>query len=186
MSSLGRNFSFLQSPLPEHRLGRYKTGATVIPQGAPVVATGAMDTADKRRTVALAAADADVATVTGGLGGILVWDEAWTNFHGYDPVLTTASDIDTVPTYTPAQVVHGTEVRVQFRNTADRSFLGLRDYDGRTIINLTSMVLGDLLTPGAGNDTDGYWKRTTTAGDGWLRVTAIDTTNGLVEAQMLF
>ena len=186
MSSLGRNFSFLQSPIPEHRLGRYKTGSTALPQGAPVLATGATDTADKRRAVALAAADAPMAGAVGGLGGILVWDEGWEGLYGLDSALNSASDVGLVPAYTAAQVVHGTEVRVGFRNTTAHSFLNLRNYTGLVMVNMTSLVLGDYLTPGAGDDTNGYWKRTTTAANGWLRVTGIDSNNGLVEAQMLF
>ena len=80
----------------------------------------------------------------------------------------------------------GPEWRVGFRNTTTHSFLNLRNYTGLVMVNMTSLVLGDYLTPGAGDDTNGYWKRTTTAANGWLRVTGIDSTNGLVEAQMLF
>lgn len=182
MGTLGRNVHLLQSPIKEHRLGRLKTGATALPIGAPVTA-GTYDTADKRRPLALAA-EASAPLV--GKTGVLVWDEAWTNFHGSDPVLTTRSDIIDAPAHTPVQMVHGTEVRWAFTNTVDRSFQGQRDYDGRVIVNMTGLAIDNLLTPGVGNDTDGYWKKTTDATLAWFRVTAIYTATGRVEAQQLF
>ena len=181
--SLGRNFSFRIPPLPDHRLGRFKTGASAIVQGAPVK-SNSVDATDKRNVMALATGAQDPVK---GLSGIVVWEEPWFPFDGQDRGLfRPGSDLDTVPAHTPAQVVHGDEVKVLFENTSDDTFV-TTDYDGRVMVaGVGSLAVGDLLTPGTGNDTDGYWAKTTTASQGWLRVTYVDSTNGLVEAQMLF
>ena len=55
-----------------------------------------------------------------------------------------------------------------------------------TALGATPVEPGDMLTPGAGNDTDGYWKKTDTAGDAWLIVTKVDTNRGEIEALLNF
>jgi len=49
-----------------------------------------------------------------------------------------------------------------------------------------SVAVGDYLTPGDGNDAAGYWKETSTAANGWWVVTSVDSTNGVVEAELNF
>jgi hypothetical protein len=188
MTSLGRNFDFRQSPLPQHRLGRFRNGATAIAQGAPVtmVAASVTDPADLRLPIQVAAAAAPPVI---GISGIVVYEAPWDAFHGYDSSLTLASDIDLVPALKPCQVVHGTEVRVKLTNTVERSFEGQRTYAGRVMVapaNLSTLIVGDLLTPGVGNGTAGYWAETATLALAWLRVTSVQATAGFVEAQMLF
>lgn len=188
MTTLGRNIDFRQGPLPQHRLGRFRTGATAIAQGAPVtmVASSATDPADLRLPVQIAAA---AAAPIIGLSGIIVYEAPWDAFHGYDPQLTRPSDIDVVPALKPAQVVHGTEVRVKLQNTVSRTFEGMRTYPGRLMVapaGLSGLIVGDLLTPGVGSDSAGYWAETATLALAWLRITSVQATAGFVEAQMLF
>lgn len=188
MTTLGRNFDFRQSPLPQHRLGRFRNGATAIAQGAPVqtVAAAVTDPADLRLPIQLAAA---ASAPRLGLSGIVVYEAPWDAFSGMDPSLTLASDIDVVPALKPCQVVHGTEVRVKLTNTIARTFEGQRAYAGRLMVaptGLAGLIVGDLLTPGVGNATDGYWAETADAALAWLRITSVQATAGFVEAQMLF
>lgn len=188
MTTLGRNFDFRQSPLPQHRLGRFRTGATAIAQGAPVIRVpgAATDPADLRLPVQIAGA---ASAPYLGLSGIIVYEAPWTAFFGVDPALATASDIDVVPPLKPAQVVHGTEVRVKLQNTVARTFEGQRAYPGRLMVapaGLATIAVGDLLTPGVGTDVGGYWAKTVDGTVAWLRVTSVNATAGFVEAQMTF
>lgn len=188
MTTLGRNFDFRQSPLPQHRLGRFRNGATSIAQGAPVqtVAAAVTDPGDLRLPVQVAGA---ASAPRLGLSGIIVYEAPWDAFNGVDPQLTRPSDIDVVPPLKPAQVVHGTEVRVKLVNTIARTFEGMRTYPGRLMVapaGLAGLIVGDLLTPGVGNDTDGYWAETADLTLAWLRITSVQATAGFVEAQMLF
>jgi hypothetical protein len=88
--------------------------------------------------------------------------------------------------------VHGTEVKVVLRNTAANTvFMGRTYTDARTFVaptNLSSLAVGDLLCPGVGDGTSGYWREVTGGqeADAWLYVTAVDDVRGEVEAQMLF
>lgn len=188
MTTLGRNFTFRQSPIPQHRLGRFRNGVTAIAQGAPVQAVpGAVtDPADLRLPVQLAPAGTAPKL---GLSGIIVYEAPWDAFHGFDTALTQASDIDVVPALKPAQVVHGTEVRVKLTNTVERTFEGQRTYAGRLMVapaGLAGLIVGDLLTPGVGTAVGGYWAETADADLAWLRITSVQATAGFVEAQMLF
>jgi len=188
MTTLGRNFTFRQSPLPQHRLGRFRTGATTIAQGAPVIRVpgASTDPADLRLPVQIAGAGSAPYL---GLSGIIVYEAPWDAFFGADPLLTRPSDVDVVPPLKPAQVVHGTETRVKLTNTVARTFEGQRTYPGRLMVapaGLAGIGVGDLLTPGVGNDTDGYWAKTADGAVAWLRITSVNATGGFVEAQMLF
>ena len=49
-----------------------------------------------------------------------------------------------------------------------------------------TVVVGDYLRPGVGDDTSGYWTETATEADGWLVVTSVDATRQEVEARMTF
>lgn len=187
MTTYGRFASFRQSPIPQHRLGRFKTGSAPIVQFAPVLAGTTLDTADGRTEVTLAAADSD--RPNPGRGGLLVWEEAWRALNDLPAVGSRPSDVDTCPAYTQAQVVHGTEVKVLVQNVADEVFEDQRTYEGRNMFNptdLTTLAVGNLVTPGAGDDTNGYWKKTSTVSDAWGTVIEVDATYGLVVFQLTF
>lgn len=188
MGTYGRNFDFLQVPLAGERLGRYITGSTALPHGAPVVAGTTLD-AERRRTLSLA----DNTTVPAiAKTGIVISEQAWTAYHGSDPFLTRPSDIDKAPAYTAAQLVHGTSTRVRLVNTPAVNFQGQRTYAARTMVAaLGGLAVDDLLIPtNSPSDSNGYWRKKASPGDdatpGWLRVTAIDADNGICEAQFLF
>lgn len=190
MASYGRNFDFRTVPSAKERKGRFyvPTSGSVIPIGAPVGATGAAE--DGRGL-------APVALVTGatapliGKHGIAVYEYAPAAFAGDDPFLTTYSDKDFVPLGAAVQVVSGTDIKVVFRNTSARTFLGTRAYAGRLMvagigIATPTIAVGDMLTPGVGDDTSGFWAETGSASNAWLRVTHIDNARAEVEAQLLF
>lgn len=189
MSSYGRNFDFRKPPEWGDRNGRFVMGgSTDIPIGTPVIAAlGA--TQDSTFTGAL-----PVTLATGaqaprvGMCGIAVYE--WIDLNQLDPLYFTPSDRDTVPVGKMLQVVSDPDIKVVFRNTVARSFLGQRDYAGRIMVAglgaTPTLAIGDLLTPGVGDDVSGYWAETAIAADAWLRITSIDTTRGEVEAQMVF
>jgi hypothetical protein len=142
-----------------------------------------------RLEVALAAADANKPLP--GQGGILVYEHAPSAYAGDDVLLTTYSDKGLAPAGKAVQVVSGTTVKIVLRNTEDSTFLHTRDYDGRAMVlpsdlGLTPVEVGDKLCPGAGDDTDGYWKKTSTEADYWLVVTKVDTNRGELEALLNF
>lgn len=182
-----RNFEFRVSPDGGQRGGRYVLDGTNVPVGAPVVATGAVD-ALGRNVVELATGAQDVPK--SGYGGILVYEEIV--YAGVDPVLTTYSDMDTVPDGSPVQVVSGGEVKVAYKNTEDGNFLGRTGYPaGRVMVAGVSLAtptvaVGDFLTPGDGNDTDGYWAETSTESEAWLVVLNVDADTDTVECRVNF
>jgi hypothetical protein len=189
MGTYGRNFDFRVPPQSENRSGRFAAPATgVIPIGAPVIAdvTAGTDSLGLQ-TVKLAPAGQDPVT---GLSGIAVFEYAPAAFAGDDPNLTTYSDKDTVPLGKALQVVNGTYVKVVFSNTVHRSFLGQRDYAGRIMIAglgaTPTLIVGDYLEPGVGNDASGYWREVSGASGAWLVVTSVDSVRQEVEARMLF
>lgn len=192
MGTYGRNFEFRRPPVHGQRGARYYNPADGDPivLGAPVVvANGA--TPDDAFSGAL-----PVALATGaqapkkGMCGIAVYEHAPAAFAGYDPVLTTHSDLDTAPVGKLLQVVHGDSVKVVFRNTEDHTFLQTRAYAGRTMVAgagaTPTVAVGDFLTPGTGNDDDGYWAETGSAANAWLVVTNVDVDRGEVEAEFVF
>jgi hypothetical protein len=130
------------------------------------------------------------ATPLPGMGGIAVYEHAPAAFAGNDPFLTTYSDIDTVPAGKAVQVVSGTDVKVVFRNTEDRTFLNTRDYEGRVMVAglgaTPTVEVGELLSPGVGNGNSGYWAVTAVATEAWLVVTKVDNARGEVEAKFVF
>jgi hypothetical protein len=140
-----------------------------------------------RQTVRLAAAGD---TPAPGLAGIAVFEYAPAAFAGFDPLLTTYSDLSVVPAGRALQVVHGTHVKVVFYNTIAESFLGQRNYQARTMVQglgaTPTVTVGDFLNPGPGDDTDGYWVSTATAAGAWFVITSIDPVRVAVEARMLF
>jgi len=185
----GRNFTPRQLPIPENRLGRWVTGDDPIVIGAPVKASGTVNA--EGRHVAVLATGAQNKPEP-GMGGILWWEGHIEGYWGVDPVLTRDADITTVPANRPVQVWRGQETRALYTNTVDRTIgNGLRTYEGRIMvaglsIATPTIAVGNLLTPGVGNDTDGYWAETSTDAQGWLVVTNVDSDLDFVEVQLRF
>lgn len=210
MASYGNNFEFRVPPRSAARKGRFVApvaalagngaaggGTTafqnqpggVLPIGAPVVADlAAGQDPQGRQYVKLAPAGA---AAEAGISGVMVYEYGPAAFAGTDPYLTTYSDLGYAPLGASIQVVSGDpSAKVVFRNTAANSFLGIRAYAGRTMVNglgaTATVVVGDYLVPGEGDDVDGYWASTATAAGAWLVITHIDSLRLEVEAQMLF
>lgn len=173
MTTYGRNGSFRASPTPQQRDGHCKTGNAVLPQFAPVV-IASQDATDGRNVLALAAA----AAAPNPNSGVLIWEEPWFAHAGFDPVMRTSADVDEVPVGSPAQrVLLNSAIKIQLQNTIDDSFDGMRDYDGKAMFNPTdaaTLAIGDMVTPGAGNYTAGYWKKTATLSLAWGFVAEVD------------
>lgn len=191
MSTYGRNFSFRVPPVHGQRGGRYvfnPDAAAAIPIGVPVKATedSSSDLTDAMVVDLATGAQAPVK----GQCGIVVYEHAPAAYAGYDPALTTYSDIDTVPVGKMCQVVSGDMVKVALHNTEDRTFLQSRDYPGRVFVAglgaTPTLSVGDFLTPGVGNDDSGYWAETGSAANAWLIIEAVDNDRGLVEARLAF
>lgn len=187
MGTYGRNFEFRKPPVHGQRSGRHFLDETVnLPIGAPVKASGAADALGRTPVKKATAAQAPKK----GTCGIAVYEHGPAAFAGDDPLLTTYSDKDYVPAGAAVQVVSGDAVKVVFRNTEDRTFLGTRDYAGRVIVAglgaTPTLAVGDFLSPGVGDDDSGYWAETGTAANAWLVVTAIDNARGEVEAEFVF
>lgn len=191
MSTYGRNFDFRVPPHGGQRGARYMLSTSAdVPIGAPVKYDSGVDTT-AYGTGVIGVSKATSAQAPPDIGGVLVYEHAPAAFAGHDPFLTTYSDIDEAPAGKLVQVVRGTEVKVAFTNTQDRTFLNTRSYTGRIMVygieNATATLdVGDLLSPGAGDDNDGYWRETAVAANGWLVVTAVYNDRDEIEARMLF
>lgn len=189
MGSYGRNFEFRVPPVHGQRGGRYVLDAAsdALPIGVPVrAADGA--TADEGLTGALPVTLATGAQVPKtGMCGLVLFEHI--DLYGFDPVMYNASDRDTCPPGKMVQVIAGDRVKVVFKNTSDRTFLQTRAYTGRTMVAgmgaTPSLQVGDFLTPGAGNDDDGYWAEGTAA-NGWLVIERVDAARDEVEARFTF
>lgn len=168
-------------------------GTTDIPIGTPVKYDGSVD------TTSFGAGVLGVKLALGtqprpnvGTGGVAVYEHAPAAFAGSDPVLTNYSDKDTIPHGKLIQVINGDTTKIVLTNTVARTFDHVRDYTGRIMVaGMGGATSGDaepgaLLTPGIGDDTNGYWATTATAANGWLVVTAASEANLEVEAKMLF
>jgi len=181
-----RNFEFRVSPLGGQRGGRYVLGGAARPIGVPVKTNGANDGLG-RATVVLATGN-QVAPKS-GQGGVLYYQDI--HYAGVDQMLTTYSDIDTAPLGAAIQVVSGDTVKIAFTNTSASTFLNRSGYPTPRVMvaglgATPTLAAGDFLTPGIGNDTDGYWTETATAANAWLVVTSVDSTTGVVEARLAF
>ena len=187
--SYGRNFEFRVPPRGGQRSGRYYLNGAAIPIGAPVVQT------DNGTVNALGLAPVTLATGSQvapkpGEGGVAVYEYGPAAFAGDDEALVTYSDKDTVPSGAAVQVVNGDTVKIVLRNTEDRTFMQQHEYEGRTMVAglgaTPTLVVGDYLTPGTGNDDAGYWAETGTAANAWLVITKVDNDRGEVEARLAF
>lgn len=188
-----RNFEFRVPPRSGQRAGRYSiaTDGTPILIGAPIKVNTAAELNDLDHPIVVAATGAQAPIP--GLSGICVYEfkgsEGWA---GDDPYLTTYSDKDTAPAGAAVQLVSGDTVKVCLRNTNDVLFLNTRTYEGRNMVSegagaaTPNLNVGDYLTPGAGNDTDGYWAVTASATNAWMVVVGVDDARGEVEARLLF
>lgn len=191
MGTYGRNFEFRVPPHGGQRGARYVLPTTApadLPIGAPVrVADAAVPDEMGRLPVALATG-AQAPKV--GLSGILVYEHAPAAFAGDDQNLVTYSDKDKAPRGRAVQVVAGDRIKVVFRNTEDHTFMYTRDYEGRVIVAgmgaTPTLAVGDMLTPGTGDDSAGYWAETATAAEAWLIVESIDAARQEVECRMNF
>lgn len=187
MGSYGRNFEFRVTPSEYMRRGRIVLAqGSDVPIGVPLL-TGT--TPDPLWTGALPATLATGAQAPAlGRAGIGIYE--WIDFNGLDQQLYNASDRDTMPNGKQVQLISGAGVKVVFHNTSARTFLGTRSYAGRIMVAgmgaTPTVIVGDYLTPGTGTDVAGYWARTTSASDGWLRVTNVDATRQEVEAEFVF
>lgn len=184
-----RNFEFRVSPRHGERSGRFFLDAAsdALPQGVPVVVSGDDDGLG-RAEVALATGAQDKPNP--GQGGILVYDQF--RYDGVDPVINTYSDMDTVPAGKAVQVVSGNTVKIALKNTTATSFLSRSGYPTARVmvagvsIATPTVAVGDMLTPGDGDDTNGYWKETSTASEAWLIVTSVNAATDTVEARLNF
>lgn len=189
MGTYGRNFEFRVPPVHGQRMSRFKLADAVArPIGVPVVvADGAVPDALDLLPAALAVG---AQPPKPGLSGILVYEVDPGASDGRDPVLYGWSDQDMAPAGKAIQVVSGDKVKPVFTNTVTHKYLGVREYTGRVMVAgigaTPSLQVGDFLTPGAGNDTDGYWAETATAANAWLRVERVNVTRRFVEARFVF
>jgi hypothetical protein len=190
MSTYGRNFEFRVPPESQNRSGRYYLNAVAdVAIGAPVKVSSPA-TADSLGLIPVELATGAQAKPAPGQGGVLVYEHGPAAYAGDDPWLTTYSDKSNAPHGKAVQVVNGEYVKVVLRNTADETFLNTRDYDGVTFVAglgaTLTLAVGDYLTPGVGNGTDGYWAETGTAANAWLVITKVDNDRGEVEARLNF
>lgn len=182
-----RNFEFRVSPRHGQRGVGVLGGSTTLTSGVPVVYNNDNDGLGRNEFVL---ATGDQAIPKPGLGGILVFEAL--DYQGVDAVLNTYSDVDSVVPGKAIQVVTGKEVEVALINTTDTTFLNRTSYpDARIMVAGVSIAtptvaVGNYLTPGVGDGTSGYWAETSTAANGWLVVTAVDSDTGVVEARLNF
>ena len=188
MSSYGRNFDFRVTPKGGQRQARYyNAGATAIPIGAPVVLSGGNDGLG-RQGLQLATGAQDKPLP--GKGGIVVYEHL--NVNGLDPVQNTYSDVDTAPAAKACQLISGEDVKVVLKNTTEDTFLFRSDYPAtRKMVAgigqaIPTVAAGDMLTPGTGSDSAGYWAETSSAAEAWLIVTSVNNDTGEVEARLNF
>jgi hypothetical protein len=125
-----------------------------------------------------------------GLSGIALYEWAPAAFAGDDPNLVLYSDKGTVPRGHALQVISGDMIKPVFKNTTDKVYLHTRTYTGRTMVAgmgaTPTLAVGDMLTPGTGNDTAGYWAETANAAEAWLIVENIDAARHEVECRLAF
>lgn len=170
--SSSKNFEFRKDPRSGQRSSRFRLGSEAVPIGAPVVLSATAD----HLTDELGLLEVELATGAQApekaVCGIAV-------FEHIDPDEAVYGDVSVCPAGRPVQVTYGDAVKVAFRNTADRTMVaGL----GAT----PTLEVGDLLSPGTGTDEDGYWAANSTASNGWMVVTHVDASVGLVEAEFIF
>lgn len=128
-------------------------------------------------------------TSTRGSGLGVLWFEH-IQYQGVDPNLVLYVDRDTAPANALVQIVTGAGVKVQYRNTIAITLADGRTRAARSMINVTSLNVGDYLTVAAGGTlTRGTANGTAPAATDVMRVTAIDVSLGagreIVDAVLL-
>lgn len=191
MSTYGRNFEFRVPPVHGERGGRYvlDSESDDLPIGVPLVATGDQEDALTGALVVELAEGAEAPVA--GQCGIGVYEHAPAAYAGFDPALTTYSDIDTIPAGKMCQVVSGGRVKVVLRNTEDRTFLQSRQYAGRTMVAglgaTPTLGVGDMLRPhDTPSDDNGYWQETADPDEAWLIIEQVSADRGEVECRVAF
>lgn len=188
MGSYGRNVDFRVTPLEMQRRGRIILDeGNDVAIGAPFIIADGADS-DPLWTDALPATLATGAQPPRrGLSGIGIYE--WLDFNGLDPEYYAYSDRDMIPNGRQFQLISGVGVKVVFRNTDDRKFMGTRDYAGRVMVAglgaTPTVKIGDFLSPGVGDDDSGYWAVSTST-NGWMRVTNVDALRQEVEAEFIY
>lgn len=189
--SYGPQFEFRVPPRSGERAARYYLDDTtgLIPIGAPVVVDENGDE-NVLGQLPLVVADANTNKPKNGLGGIAVYEYGPAAYAGDDSKLTTYSDKYNIPAGASVQLVSGDTVKVVLRNLPEQLFLNTRTYPGRVFVAglgaTPTLSVGDFLTPGAGDDTSGYWKETSDEAEAWLVITKVDADRGEVEARLTF
>lgn len=190
MGSYGRFGDFLQSPRPEDRLGRFVSGDDIIiPMFAPVrVIAGSHVDGNGQLPLELAAG---AQAPKKGFSGIAIFENPTPDIAGLDMTLSRSDDLDYVPIGAACQLVSAPYVRLRLINAGVVNFYGQRTYAARKMVAglggaTPAIVEGDLLTPGVGDDTSGYWAKTSDASLAWLRVTGVYNASTELDAQFLF
>jgi len=189
---LTRNFEFRVPPHSGQRAGRY----AIATDGQPILIGAPIKVDITKTNVGLGLPVVVLATgataPVAGMHGICVYefknDEA---YAGADPYLTSPSDLAKAPIGQAVQMVSGDAVKVCFRNNNAVTFLASRTIANRTMVSegagaTPNVDVGNYLTPGAGDDTAGYWAVTASANNAWLVVTGVDDARSEVEARFLF
>lgn len=188
MGSYGRNVDFRVVPVEQQRRGRILQDENVdVAIGAPFVVADAAPTDDYWTDAMPAKLATGAQAPKRGMCGIGIYE--WIDFNQLDPEYYAYSDRDLIPTKKQFQLISGAGIKVVFRNTADRKFMGIRNYKGRIMVAgmgaTPTVKVGDYLSPGVGNDASGYWA-TSTSANGWLHVTNVDSKRQEVEAEFIF
>lgn len=192
MSSYGRNVDFRVVPKSENRAGRWatpSTGTFVMGQGVQADDVAGVDTLGRQ---VLKAAVSETPPIKGRCGLAIYEHGDGATWAGLDPLVTTYSDLGTLPASKAVQVISGPNVKVVFKNTEDSTFLHSATYSGRYMISEGSgatpnVAVGQYLEPHPSpSDSNGYWRLTPTRANAWFVVTGVDATRQEVEAQFLF
>lgn len=188
MGSYGRNVDFRVVPIEQQRRGRILQNESAdIAIGAPFVVADNAPTDDYWTDAMPANLATGAQAPKRGMCGIGIYE--WIDLNQLDPEYFSYSDRDLIPSKKEFQLISGPGVKVVFRNTADRKYLGIRNYKGRIMVAgmgaTPTVKVGDYLSPGVGNDASGYWA-TSTSANGWLHVTNVDPKRQEVEAEFIF
>lgn len=170
------NFEFRTPPHGAQRAGRFYTTDADAFIGAPAFVDLATPVSDADGSLLVAVAEAgDVdPTENPELAGIMVHERLFNN----DPSVAN-SLLGAIPSGERVQLVHGTDIKVAFRNT-----------DAETMVapaNLSGITVGTYLVPDDSGST-AYWEAVDAAStdEAWLIVTFVDAATGVVEAQFTF
>lgn len=168
MSDYGLNFGFRRDE-PSVKEGRQKVPA------AGEFYIGDLVTHDTANPGFLKKAPEN-ARFEGGYTGLLIQEEGWTESYFNAPIVDSFGRGRAL-NGKPTAIYTGQGLKVWLKNTTGGTRSDGREVTGRTVVDLTSVVAGDLL-----KWTGTAWTRTTTDSQGALRVTIVDAAKGYVEA----